>query len=402
MRRTYRTEPLDLIQVINMDRQHPMVHCTAHLTGIIDLERMHRAVRWLTRFIPQILCAYDEKRSRWISFDLTEQDVVRLSTGKTHEGKDGEPDFLSGPQFKVGVEQCADSAILYLYGSHILCDGAGFKQMLYLICEAYNRDDPEWPVPENQRSAAPVLFRHPDYRAGALPEGFTHISLPFEQGMVKTPHTVSCSISAPEFHIIRRRVKDYGATLNDLIMAAYAWQLYLLTGCNNFYLPCPVDLRRFIENENGYSVANLTGNYLCPINIGTGEAFEDLLKQVHESMSQLKKNRAYLYQLPLLHNLRWLLPPSTFLKQLKANGSFLPITYSNIGVIDDERFSFHGTVMESVRLSGAYKPTPTFQLAVSTFKGICTFSTNMIGTDADAQIAGRILQGVKETVESIV
>ena len=52
---------------------------------------------------------------------------------------DDTPDWFTQPQLRVQVQATSSGTTLTLTISHILTDGSGFKQYLYLLSDCYNR-----------------------------------------------------------------------------------------------------------------------------------------------------------------------------------------------------------------------------------------------------------------------
>ena len=107
--------------------------------------------------------------------------------------------------------------------SHLLADGSGFLQYLYLLCHLYNGRKLPYTL-KNRRDIAYLLKE-------------VHISGPTEQtrngkkvslrpirsySTEKNYYCLKEIITSDELNIIRKMAKQYGATLNDVFISAYA------------------------------------------------------------------------------------------------------------------------------------------------------------------------------------
>lgn len=59
------------------------------------------------------------------------------------------------------------------------------------------------------------------------------------------------------------------------------------------------------------------------------------------------------------------------------------ISYTNLGVIDKKQLNFDNIEINHIYLTGDIKHVPYFQIAVSTYGGICTISSNLFGSEND-------------------
>ena len=112
-------------------------------------------------------------------------------------------------------------------------------------------------------------------------------------------HLIRVTVAASSLSTAANVARPMGATVNDLLLAAYARALCKRTGCTGVTLPCPVDLRRFGHPGQSFGICNLTSNYFCHLTIRDDEGFDEVLADVAGQMREQKEGVGCL-QGPLL------------------------------------------------------------------------------------------------------
>ena len=80
---------------------------------------------------------------------------------------------------------------------------------------------------------------------------------------------------------------------------------------------------------------------------------------------------------------------------VKAVYRVLPVSYSNMGIVDHNRLYFKNSDVVSCSLAGTFRLPPDFQLTISAFRGVCTFNCTLAGSAGDDIIGQQILEQVK-------
>ncbi|MCH2965217.1 module of peptide synthetase, partial [Listeria monocytogenes] len=73
----------------------------------------------------------------------------------------------------------------------------------------------------------------------------------------------------------------------------------------------------------------------------------------------------------------------SYISAKKASGKMYSIpktSFTNIGIIDEEKLVFEGSALTDCFICGSLKYAPFFQGAATTFRGALTLSTNLHGT----------------------
>lgn len=167
--------------------------------------------------------------------------------------------------------------------------------------------------------------------------------------------------------------KKQGATLNDVFLTAYAGALAKLYGLKKINIPCTVDLRKYAKGRTG--IANLTGTYNLNIKMKAGADFGATLTAVSAAIQKQKKTRNDIAG-PMLLVSKY--EKSTLAQFLKLYGGLdmsASADYTNLGVLDEQKLAFSGAALKNaVGYSGLNK-APSFQIAVSSFRGETTVSS---------------------------
>lgn len=257
-----KAQGLDLLEAAHRDRVYPLIFCHIVCEGVPDAPRLRRAIRLLGGYIPEISAAYDFSRGVFVDKGLGPDALIAEGQDP---GGDGAWDLGAGPQLKIGLRREAGGSSVLIGMSHILSDGAGFLQVLYLLAALYNGDCE--PVSgENERDIGAVLRAAP-VRVGIWGRRRTgtgrtprppRLCLP---GEGELSDCLSVSLAPDALEALRQAAKRCAATLNDVFLTAYARAAARVWRTDRIALPCPADLRRFRGGPAELTVANMTGLY---------------------------------------------------------------------------------------------------------------------------------------------
>ena len=127
---------MDFIEAVHRRRVYPLMYCHAELSGSLNIEILKHSA--FGQFVPKILCAYDYRHNRFIDKGFTEKDVIH-----TAEPALPQCELDKAPQFRIIVCQKRHTASVIFGMTHILADGKGFLQYLYLLAALYNGKNPD-------------------------------------------------------------------------------------------------------------------------------------------------------------------------------------------------------------------------------------------------------------------
>lgn len=386
---------LDFVEASHRHRVYPLMYCRMELTGRLDINCLKQSVFLTGKIVPEILYAYDFKRGVFFNSGYTSDDVVKY----TSEPIDSmlRPDLSNHPQLQILIKPQRNRQLVIIIMSHILTDGEGFLQYLYLLSSLYNGRQPDKRL-LNVRNISPLLK---NIRIFASTEQTRHNSSSSVSPLRLDENgnqffCLTSQISEDCLAAIRKKAKKYDATLNDVFMTAYARVIARLQNINTVVLPCPADLRRFRPRLNTLTVANMTGIYRkITFEIPDGCSFTTTLQQVHIEMELQKSRYRCFAGIKILNTIFRKIPLSLLEQIIKTSYRLLPVSYTNLGVINSEKLCFKGCTVQNCFFTGTYRLPPDFQLTISTFKSSCTLSCSLIGTENDSKNGQYILNQVK-------
>jgi NRPS condensation-like uncharacterized protein len=303
-------------------------------------------------------------------------------------------DQSKGPQLKINMVRGSDADSLCVTMNHMVCDAAGLKEYLYLLSSIYTHlaDDPDY-KPDyvtgsrscrqvlhalNWGDRARVLFDK--YRLSKHSSGVV-FGL---DGDVGNPFIVTHTLSRDRFRSIKAYAKQHGATVNDVVLAAYIRSLHRVLG-RAVAIPCTIDLRKYLPGRKAKGICNLSSQLICDIGQDIGEGLGGTLTKVKQTMDADKERLGCLNAIVLLEAIFGLLPYTVARGLVSKVFVNPPIHMTNIGIVDKQRLSFDNVEVTGAFMTGSIKYKPYFQVALSSFDDEVTFSTSFYGTQADKE-----------------
>jgi len=417
----YRVEPFDLWHYFSRSLFEPAVRLRVDLADRLDADLLARAVVASCTTLPLIGCGFlgTGRRPRWVPRPGAAREVVRVVTADgDHEGRVQQAlaagiDLERGPQLTLTLVRQRDSDTLCAVVNHMLCDATGFTEYLGELSRLYTTlaagGEPV-PAPWRTRgSRAAMRGIGPARRARILRSRFDAYdqSTAGAAGRPEFRHAdgpvrlLTRPIAADDFAAARSVAKARGASANDLFMAAFAHAWAVRTGRERVALPSTIDVRQFVVPGTRLGITNLSSNALCSIQLGPGVGLDGALQQVTQQMAVHKSGTAALKSV-LMWNLAVGALPYRFLaSRFMRLVTFPAVSFTNLGVLADETVTFGTVPVESAHFSTAIKPSPFFQLTVSTFRGVPTLSTNIVGDDEAASFAAGVLDATAQGVDAL-
>lgn len=383
---------LDFVEAAQRHKVYPLMYCHMVITGQLDVNRLKTAIQRTSQYVPEIFYTYNFRRGQFTDKGLTAEDTVILG--------DNAPgwDLSHRPQLQICISRQKQQDVVVVGMSHILTDGEGFLQYLYLLAALYNEESPDFPL-GNCRE--PVLFLeniHVQKQTEQTRRGKRKKVPPLRENSKDTHSFCLVSrISKEDFLQLHAKAKKSNATLNDVFMTAYARVIARLKNIDTVIIPCPADLRRFGCMENKLTVANMTGIYRrITIEIKPQHSFSETLSQVSIEM-QLQKSRYRCFAgIQSLNRVFHKVPRRLLGQLIEATYRLLPVSYTNMGRINHRKLSFNSCRVTDCYITGTYRLPPDFQLSISTFRNICTLNCTLIGQPGDDITGQYILEQVKK------
>jgi NRPS condensation-like uncharacterized protein len=380
------------------------LHCVLRFESEPDGETLRKAVISSIEAIPILGTRYvdDVRKPRWESIDsarFSDAYVVAQTEMEFDEFVTSRIDESTGPQIKVCLLGSAHSAIA-LTMNHMVCDAAGFKEYLYFLCEIYGTiiADPGYKptAVAGDRSMRGVIERFgmgvklksllsqskDNNRSGDHP-------FPLSEGGDARPFILTRKLGRERTEAIKGYCRTREATVNDAALTAYYRCLFrtlALSRGAELRIPVMVDMRRYLGEASGFgALANLSSTVITRLEYRPEEGFAETLRRVKAVMDEKKVGDIGLNAFIKLHMIYALFPNRLANLLLRRSLKNPLICMTNVGILDSDRISFGELRPRDVFICGSIKYKPHFQLAMSSYDGSLTLSSNLYGNASDRE-----------------
>ena len=399
----FKAEVFDQIQLlfdVTGFNDHQL-HCVMKFDSSIDAEILKKATISSIEACPILGTRYvDGERPRWVSIDpshFNEAFVITRTEQEFEEIVIMCVDETKGPQIKVCILDSSPFAIA-LTMNHMVCDAAGFKEYIYFLCAIYSKmiSDPAYKPTSivGDRSIRGILK---SIGIGAKLRSFLSQSgennysgnhrFPFSKNEDAQPFILTSKIGRTKTTALRNYCRSKGTTLNDLILTAYYRCLFRrieLSPGADLHIPIMVDMRRYLGAPKRFSaLTNLSSTVITRIEHHPEDEFEDVLKRVKGLMDEKKGGNIGINAFIKLDLVYRLLGNKRATRLLRRNLKNPLICMTNVGILDSARISFGELQPIDAYLCGSIKYKPHFQLAMSSYAGELTLSSNLYGSAND-------------------
>ncbi|MGN1372824.1 MAG: condensation domain-containing protein [Candidatus Coproplasma sp.] len=395
----YRAQPLDLMQFINTKFHEPFIHELIEFEGKININRLKAAIAKLVGVFPLLKCRYDSDKNTFTeNAGFSVDDVLVLDDAADRQA-------LLTQSLNAGEKLILftlSNNALVVTVSHLVCDGSGFKSLIYLLCDIYNGKD---------RGDYSHLMNREFYHLTKEIKGTAGITLKmifsmfgsykntkiYQKTDSESVYLIEKTISAKTMSAVHTAARKRGATLNDVFLTAYARAIGKLNEQRKINIPCTVDLRKYAKDTAG--IANLTGTYTLNVKINPDDDFAKSLGDVSAKMRRQKQTKNDIAG-PMLLVSKY--GKSTLDKFLKTYGGMntSPFTdYSNLGVLDENKLVFSGVKIKNAVGYGCLNKAPYFSVAISSFKGESTLSSMVLCGEGEKKKVERLLNAIAEEIE---
>ncbi len=412
----------DKMHYLFRDFNDRMVHAELHYDFRIDPEVLKKVLICFFEKAPVFHSSFkDNKLSPyWIVNDYHIDEVLTVSEPENLD--EAINDFLTQYlppdnklQMVAAIFYHKNESVLCIVENHMCMDGGDFKYFLKTLCNAYTE------LAENGKS--PVDIRTGTRSYDKVYEDYSYT----EKRMAKNLYKNVCAKDKHRFpltddsvtdrsFIARRKIdeetflklkasgKAHGATVNDMLLAAYFYSLYELAGFDeneSVTISCAIDLRRHIKDLSGDGLTNHTAFMQCAIPSRGRDIFETL-KFAVESAEKFKKDKFMgLYGLPLLNFGYSILPHAASEEIIKIGYSNPLLAMSNIGILDGKALSLAGHEPTDGFMTGAVKYKPYVLLSATTLNNVVTLSMCVRGNDEDMEIVNRFFDYMEKNIKQL-
>jgi NRPS condensation-like uncharacterized protein len=404
--KVYPAESADIKHFVSGEKKKNdhYLHAVIRFNSQINEQLLTQAVEATLSALPLLSCRYVEidEKAYWEEAGWTGKDMVHVTIPDDAEASIQKNltvklDEKIGPQLSITIVRENHQDTLAIVLNHMICDGGGFKDYLYLLSDCYSKLAEHQPIPDpliadpSARSIHQVFDVMNEQQLKQIKSAQLTKYKQSEKdwlpltGDDRKPFVLTHQIDALQFDRIKDYAKEKGATINDALFAAYICALTDTLSANPIVLDCPVNLRAYLPSGAQPGFCNLTSNITCVVPNHGGATFDEALASVKKVMDEEKGS---------LEPLRvyWDLEEAYQTHPLAEAKQIFPTIYSipvngmtNIGIVDERNLRFADLYIRDVFISGSIKYAPYFQIAVTTFRKNMTFSTNFHGTDEDKQ-----------------
>lgn len=390
-----KAEIWDQVQYIFRHYYDRMIHCAGYFDGKIDLAALRKSVYHILGKYPVLRSSFKESAIKpyWhVNEEYTQEECVgaiycddlqKSALASLAE----EINWASKFQYKLTVHYCGEKSAISLIVNHMCMDGADFKYFVGKIVEGYNivkrgGDISTLDLKSGGRGAE-QLYRDMSEEDRKKAKG---LMKNVSRTGVKNKFAFTDDTDSQVFFTLRKlppdqvgrlkaKGKALGATLNDVLVAAYARAISLFIEKSDdprIAITCMKNLREHIKEGESEDLTNLTGFMPCVLDRIEGN-FEDTLKAVEGKTKAAKEDKfCGLYGLPLMALAFKIFPFSIAEFAIKIGYENPLIGMSNIGVIPETAVALDGAECVDMFMTGATKNKPYIQLTVTTFKGEIT------------------------------
>ncbi|MCP4350623.1 MAG: hypothetical protein GY795_34580 [Desulfobacterales bacterium] len=404
------------------DRQ---VNCIISFNGHADKDRMQRAIRLTLDAEPVFGCRYvaDQQGHYWERHDdldclelcgYSETDDLDISVVKFLTTPH---DPCKEPQARAHIFQSEpgkpESGKLCIKVSHVASDAGGAREYVYLLAQTYRKlsKNPGYMPEINLKGSREFLqiaerfgfkdkikiFHNDfnDFYRTMLPRRYW--SFPMVKGDPNDRIFVIHKIKSHCFRAIKEYGREHGATINDVMLAAFFRALHgIIEPDSNVPLRAltNADLRRYLPDRKGGAICNLAG--VSMLNIGTelGVSFHDTVTNIRDRMNQKKRNYiglsdysiAMFSKLPVSWNLWWRRKKMNLLVKTVP-----PPGLTNLASLDPEKLVLDGIDVTNAFLTGpTVIPPPLMLVGLSGFGESLTLSAGFCGSEANKPTVERL------------
>lgn len=393
-------EPLNVLHTIGMQQLYPLIRMKLIFSERVDLKRLKKAIILVAQVIPELKSTYNLADNSWSVDDDLLNDMLVEVDEKTNTDEI-KWDLFNEPQLKIYAKHLANEDEIYIYLSHILSDGGGFKQLIYLLADCYNREDAAIDGITNNQNIEEIMQAIGKVPV-EIPKRTDHPNEKYffptltDDDQVVSYEVHNLKIPTEFFVKMHRKTKQLDATVNELFLTAYLRTLVEYCDQSEISLACPTNLRQFIKKQDPdvLRVANFTARYNLTVAISKRESFTRSLTKVHQEMELLKQSKQFLASINELLKQSQQQTPKELREIAEKDYHIRPISYTNLGIVDDKRLKFNNLTIKDCIYSGAFRRYPNYQVAFSSFKGAAQLVFNMIGTKQEQLVGEQLLYSI--------
>jgi NRPS condensation-like uncharacterized protein len=388
----YPASSQDMMNFITRANADQQLHVVVSFPHRMDETRLAKALRQAMDREPVLGCRFVEKGN--LVFWERRADLDQLTLSQVIHTGDVQADLYEfvthptdprvDPLIQARIFRSPSGDTLCLKVNHVVADGAGTKEVAYLVADTYNRLEanpayqPEPGKPGKRSQMA--IFRqvgltnliHFRPRKLSLPP--MPFSLPFV-GVEGTGRNFTIRhLSVEDSRALKGYARVHQVTLNDLVLTAL-YRAMFSHGNPPADLPLPVqvsiDLRHFLPQGKKQPICNLSGALYPALIYTQGETLEQTLVKVHAQMEGWKSRQpgltgAMLIELAMLQGYAKAKQMLSRMTTIRSN-RVTPLLLSNFGLLDAKRLVFGDLKIDQAFVLGPVMLGHGLMLTASTY-----------------------------------
>ena len=222
---------------------------------------------------------------------------------------------------------------------------------------------------------------------------------PMNEGAADAPFIATRRLSGERTAAAKAQARACGATLNDFALTALYRSLFrtlALKPGDQLTIPLMVDMSRYLGERDAYPpLTNLSSMVASQLDYRPNETFDGALGRVKAVMDGKKELNLGLNAFAKLDFLFRIFGDRSAHGVLRKQMRQPLICMTNIGVLDEARLSLADLRPSDGFMCGSIKYKPYFQLAMSTYRGELTLSSNLYGDPEDRVRVDAFLEEVE-------
>lgn len=397
------------------------------LDGRLDFDRLVKAVRLSVDAEPVLGCRFVEGNPPYWKRMENIDEVMFCSLEEVQDPNTAVQGFLESPldmdddpKIKVKLIRSDEYDIVGIKANHACCDGTGIKEYVQLVSDIYSRLDGSGeafvPIPSKRgRGDQDRLFKSlgiTDPDPMWIPGSDILIptwAFPWEQDTSGTTGIAACRLSPDQVDTISSYAKSRGATINDLIIAAY-YRAMLKMGQPVYGVPMginiTIDLRRYLPDNKTEALRNFSGSVNTWLSMVENESFDETLSRVVYMMNDIKRGYPGLQSAIGLERLEKIsfkealayYKATSRIGKNSANvysGNRCIASLSNIGILSKQLIKMGNVNITDYYIIPPVVNTPGLLLVANTYNGIMTLAAGFYEKTVLSSDVERLLNNIK-------
>ncbi len=425
MERRLNAELWDKMHYLFRDFNDRMVHVELHYDFEINIEALKTVLVCFFEKAPVLHSSFTDNRIHpyWTVKDYNINDVLTVREVEEENLSEEIDRFLmqyippeADIQMHVAVFNHGGKSVLLIVENHMCMDGGDLKYFVKSLCKNYNEYIENGISPTHLRTGTRSYESvYEDFSATEkrmAKKLYKNINSKDNHGFPFTSNSIQDKsfiarrkIPAEKFDLIRAAGKKHGATINDMVLAAYFYSLYELAGFSpneSVSISCAIDLRRHLKDDEGQGVTNHTAWMQCKVPKRGDDIFKTLEYCVKSSNEFKHDHFMGLHGLPLLSFGYKAMPLSISEEVIKIGYANPLLAMSNIGILEVDKLALEGHEPTDGLMSGAVKYKPYALLSLTSIRKEMTLSMCCRGNEEDKKKINEFFDLIIKNLDSMI